>query len=131
LHILARKGSVSEINPFPGQQHPGLLATDIHNTETTASRAMKYPKPNRPNVFELYAYTAGSQCGNIYTHFQISYHTRLFSPACRKPPLGFVCVQQEQLANLALLAPYLKHDRASWTLGSMLCIACNYNPSRP
>jgi hypothetical protein len=42
LHALARTVSVSEINQFSGQQHPGLLATDMHDTETTASTPTKY-----------------------------------------------------------------------------------------
>lgn len=38
------------------------------------------------------------------------------------------------MANLALLARChrtSKQDHVSWTLGSVRCIACNYNPSRP
>lgn len=33
----------------------------------------------------------------------------------QKPPLG--CLRATDLANLTLLAPYLKQDRAAWTFG--------------
>jgi hypothetical protein len=62
LHILARTGSVSETNQFPGQQAAaylarGLLATDTHTVQKQlpSIAAMEYLKP--------------SKC--IYTHLQI------------------------------------------------------------
>jgi hypothetical protein len=48
-----------------------------------------------------------------------------------KATLGLSACSRGHLANLASLAPYLKQDHVSWTLGSVHCITCNYNPSRP
>jgi len=88
-----KASALSRINEFVGQQHPGLLATDMYNTETTASTTMKYTKPNRPGVFEL---LIRIYCGITmwqYIHISRFPITRLYFRQPAETPIGLVCVQ--------------------------------------